>query len=59
MHPRQRRPQGSRRIPGIRQVSGKKEIEPAGPQTEAAKDAQEKRHEQRQRDIDQANEDGK
>jgi hypothetical protein len=28
-------------------------IEPAGPQDDAAKRAQEKRHEQRQKDIDQ------
>lgn len=37
----------------------KKPIEPAGPQDDKAKEAQEKRHEQRQRDIDQANKDGK
>lgn len=31
--------------------------EPAGPQDEQAKKAQEKRHEQRQKDIDQAKKD--
>jgi len=35
----------------------KEEIEPAGPQTPQAKAAQEKRHEQRQKDFDQANRD--
>jgi len=33
------------------------EIEPAGPQDKQAKQAQAKRHEQRQKDIDQANKD--
>lgn len=32
-------------------------IEPAGPQTDKAKEAQEKRHEQRRRDLDQAKKD--
>jgi hypothetical protein len=33
-------------------------IEPAGPQSEQAKKAQEQRHEQRQRDIDRSKKDG-
>jgi hypothetical protein len=32
-------------------------IEPAGPQDDAAKKAQQERHEQRQRDIDQVKKD--
>jgi hypothetical protein len=32
-------------------------IEPAGPQSPEAKKAQEQRHDQRQKDIDQANRD--
>lgn len=35
----------------------KKEIEPAGPQTEAAKKAQEARAEQRRQDLEQAKRD--
>ena len=35
----------------------KDQIEPAGPQSEQAKKAQAERHEQRQKDIDQAKKD--
>lgn len=38
-------------------ANDRRDVEPAGPQTPEAKAAQAKRHEQRQRDFDQANED--